>query len=273
MTDDVELWRAYRRSRDPVLRDRLIEKHLVLVRYAAGWMAGRLPSHLRLDDLYSAGTLGFLDAIEDYDPERGVEFATYAAPRIRGAIFDELRRLDCVPRRIRRRIRDAQRAIDALTRRLDREPTDEEIAAELDIGIEDYQRLLSEGVTLFSLDTPPTDGSGDSPLDTLADRAQPCPLDALETKELGAMLGHLIDGLPVRERQVLALYYHEELSMHEVGKVLGITESRVSQIHSSAILRLRAVLRRQRGQAADLGRGPVAPLGARMARARGGRMS
>jgi RNA polymerase sigma factor for flagellar operon FliA len=250
---ELELWRAWRRTNDPRLRERLIERYLPLVKSVAAWVAGRLPSHLRLDDLYSAGMLGFLDAIEHYDPEVGVAFATYADARIRGAIFDDLRRLDCVPRRVRRQIRDAQQAFDRLCQRLDREPAEEEIAAELGIDVAQYRRLLDEGVTLVPLDAPP--GRLDEPgqvRDTVADAGLPDPLLALESKERRVRLGRIIDGLPERERQVLALYYFEELTMAEVGKVLGVTESRVSQIHSSAVMRLRNALRRHRLNAADL---------------------
>lgn len=254
MISDVELWRAYRGSKDPALRDQLLEKHLGLVKYAAAWVAGRLPSHLRLDDLYSAGMLGFLDAVENYDPDRNVEFGAYATPRIRGAIFDELRRLDVVPRRVRRRLREAQRAVEALSQRLDREPTDEEIAAELHLEVAEYRRLLNEGVTLLSLDgTAGHRDEGLTPLDVLEDESAPSPLAALEARERREILGRVIDGLPEKERQVLALYYYEELTMQEVGKVLGVSESRVSQIHSSAVLRLRVSLRRHRLAAAALG--------------------
>jgi len=253
MTRDIELWRAYRRSNDPRLRDELVEKNLGVVKYTAAWVAGRLPTHLRLDDLYSAGMLGFLDAVENYDPERGVEFSSYASPRIRGAIFDDLRRLDCVPRRVRRRIRDVQRAIDSLMQRLDRDPTDEEIAEELHIEVADYRRVLGEGVVLFPLDASGgSDHEGATALDTVEDTSAPNPLLELETKERRAILARIIDTLPEKERQVLALYYYEELTMQEVGKVLGVTESRVSQIHSSAVLRLRAGLKRDRVHAGDL---------------------
>lgn len=254
MIADFALWVSYRQTRSTALRDQIIEKHLVLVKYAAARIAGRLPSHLRMDDLYSAGLMGFLDALEDYDPERGVEFSAYANPRIRGAIFDELRRLDCVPRRVRRRIREAERAIDTLTQRLDRQPTDDEIAAELGIDLAAYQRLLGEGVTLLSLEgAPSSHAEGLSPMDTLEDSDVASPFEALEAKERREILGRIIDRLPEKERQVLALYYYEELTMHEVGRVLGVTESRVSQLHSSAVLRLRAALRRHRVDPGDLG--------------------
>ncbi|HYE94204.1 MAG TPA: FliA/WhiG family RNA polymerase sigma factor [Terriglobales bacterium] len=244
MIQDLEVWRGYRRTRDPAVRDTLVEKHLVLVKYAAARVAGRLPSHFRLDDLYSAGLVGFLAAIDDYDPERNVEFGAYASRRIRGAILDELRRLDCVPRRVRRLAREAARAIGILTQRLGRSPTDEEIAGEMGLDPDAYREWLSEGVTLISLDADADSEHGASVMDALEDPDTPDPVQALEGAERRALLGKLIDKLPPRERQVVSLYYHEELTMLEIGKVLGITESRVSQIHSSAILRLQASLRR-----------------------------
>jgi RNA polymerase sigma factor for flagellar operon FliA len=246
MTEDRALFVEYRRTRSTEVREPLVERHLPLVKYAAAWVAGRLPSHLRLDDLYSAGMLGFLDALEHYDPDRGVPFAAYASPRIRGAILDELRRVDCVPRRVRRKLRDAERAMEALARELDRPPTDEEMAARLGVEVADYRRLLGEGVTLVSLDGATRDDERGVILEALVDGSLPSPLGALEAREQRRWLGRLIDGLPERERQVLALYYYEELTMQDIGAVLGVTESRVSQIHSAAVLRLRAALRRQR---------------------------
>jgi RNA polymerase sigma factor for flagellar operon FliA len=246
VTADADAWREYRRSRDPALRDSLIEKHLVLVKYAAARIAGRLPSHFRMDDLYSAGLMGFLAAVEDYDPERNVEFGAYAGPRIRGAILDELRRLDCVPRRVRRLAREAAHAVGILYQRLGRHPLDEEIAAEMGVDVGVYLRLLTEGVTLLSLDeAAPGEDSG-APVDSIEDTAVPDPLAALEATERRAVVARLLDRLPERERQAMELYYYEELTMQEVGAVLGITESRVSQIHSSAILRLQTALRRER---------------------------
>jgi RNA polymerase sigma factor for flagellar operon FliA len=249
----LDLWRAYRRTKDSALRDQLIEADLPLVKYVAARIASRLPKHLRLDDLYSAGLLGYLAAVEDFDPERGVQFAAYATHRVRGAIFDELRRLDWVPRGVRERIRDTQRAIDTLLQRLDRHPTDEEIAAELGIETEAYRKSLSDGVTLVSLtSTAGAEGDGPALSDNVEDTVTPDPLSTLAEEERRAILGRLIDRLPERERHVLSLYYHEELTMREVGAVLGVTESRVSQLHSSAVQRLTVMLRRQRLGAEEL---------------------
>jgi RNA polymerase sigma factor for flagellar operon FliA len=255
VTDDGVLWRDYRRTRLPALRDELVERHLGLVKYAAAWVAGRLPRHLGLDDLYAAGLVGFLAAVEDYDPDRGVAFSGYATPRIRGAIFDELRRLDCVPRRVRRRLRDLQRAVATLTQRLDRDPTEEEIARHLQIDVDEYRRLLGEGLTLTSLDALADDARGSTHADALEDTTVSNPLSRLEANDVRRRLGQLIDRLPPRDRQVLALYYYEELTMHEIGRVLGVTESRVSQIHSAALVRLRVALGRQRLRAADFAAG------------------
>ena len=245
MSEDIQAWREYRRTRDPELRDQLVERNLVLVKYAAARVAGRLPGHFRLDDLYSAGLVGFLAAIEDFDPDRNVEFGAYASQRIRGAIIDELRRLDVVPRRVRRLAREAAHAIGVLTQRLGRQPYEEEIAAEMKIDVSVYQRLLTEGVTLLSLDADVGGEHSAAPVDAIEDPSVPDPFVTLEGKERRAVLARFLEKLPEREQQVLALYYHEELTMHEVGAILGITESRVSQIHSSAILRLQAVVRRE----------------------------
>jgi RNA polymerase sigma factor for flagellar operon FliA len=250
--DSLELWRTYRRTKDAALRERLIEADLAVVKYVAVRIATRLPRHLRLDDLHSAGLLGYLAAVEDFDPERGVQFAAYASHRVRGAIFDELRRLDWVPRGARERIRDAERAIDRLTQRLDRHPTSEEVAQELGTTVEAYRASLADGVTLVSLSAAVSDADGPSVIDTLADPAAPDPLRALAESERREILGRIIDDLPEREKQVLALYYYEELNMREVGEVMGITESRVSQLHSSAIMRARSALRRQRLTAGEL---------------------
>src|SRR5262249_30123317 len=166
-----------------------------IVKYTAAWVAGRLPSHLHLDDLYSAGMLGFLGAIEDFDPDRSVEFTSYARPRIRGAIFDELRRLDCVPRRVRQQLREAEQASAELRHRLDREPTEQEVATQMGIELDEYRRLLGEGVTLFSLDAASSPAADVSVRDGFDDAATPDPLDAALADERRAVLGRLVEGL------------------------------------------------------------------------------
>ena len=267
MTTSPETWRAYRRSKDRALRDEIVEADLALVKRAAARIASRLPKHLRLDDLYSAGLVGYLAAVEDYDPERGVPFSAYAVHRVRGAIFDELRRLDWVPRGVRDRIRHTERAIATLYQRLDRQPTDEEIARELGVDVEAYRSGLADGVTLVSLSaTAAPDGEGAALVDYVRDTQVADPLRALAEEERRGVLGGLVDTLPPRERQVLALYYHEELTMREVGTVLGVTESRVSQLHSSAVHRLTVLLRRRRLGESDLRLPEPASSAARSAR-------
>ena len=180
-------------------------------------------------------------------------FSSYARHRIRGAIFDELRRLDWVPRGTRERMRDAQRAIDTLSGRLDRHPTDQEVAKELGIEPEAYRASLGEGITLVSLSAVGAPGNGEPTLmDSVEDVSAPDPFLAVAEQERRALLGRLIDDLPERERQALALYYYEELTMREIGTIMGVTESRVSQLHASAVLRLRMMLRRQRIGAGEL---------------------
>jgi RNA polymerase sigma factor FliA len=252
MTEDLELFREYRRTHADEVRDRIVERHMSAVRYAAASAAGRLPGHLRLDDLHSAGMLGFLDAIVHYDPDRGVPFAAYAAPRIRGAILDELRRLDCVPRRTRRKLREAQRATEALRQELGGEPTKAEVAARLGVDVADYERLLGADVTLVSLDASRHDEEPPgTTADVIAGSSLPSPLRVLDDLDQRRLLGQIIDRLPERERQVLALYYYEELTMQDIGRVLGVTESRVSQLHSSAMVHLQSALRRERRRTAE----------------------
>jgi RNA polymerase sigma factor for flagellar operon FliA len=252
MTADAALWLDYRRSRDSRLRDALVQKHLVLVKRVAARVASRLPSHIAMDDLFSAGLVGFLRAIEEYDPGRGVEFGAYAGQLIRGAIFDELRRLDWVPRGVRRRLREAERAMEALARRLGRAPTDAEVADELGMDVEQYGRLLGEGGALLSLDAPLAREDGVSAVESVMDPDTPSPFNLLAARERQALLARAIERLPRKEGEVLALYYYEELTMQEIGQALGVSESRVSQIHSSAILRLRVAFRRARVGAGEL---------------------
>jgi len=175
-----------------------------------------------------------------------VSFSSYASHRIRGAIFDELRRLDWVPRGTRERMRNAQRAIDTLSRRLVRPPTDQEVAKELGIETEAYRASFSKAITLVSLSAAGGSDTGEpSLMDSVEDATSPDPFFTLAERERRAMLARLMDGLPERERQVLALYYYEDLTMREVGTALRVTESRVSQLHTSAVLRLRVMLRKQ----------------------------
>ena len=248
----MALWRQFRVSRDPDIRDTLICHYVGLVRKVAGRLSLRLPPHVDLDDLEAAGVPGLLAAVETYDPEKDVEFAAYAHARIRGAILDELRSLDPLPRSLREKARQIERAIAVLEQRLLRAPTDEEVADHLSMPLEAYHQVLHElrGGLHVSLDRgwgnsqEDEDGDGAAPL-VLEGRA-PTPWQALALKERQALLGTIIDELPRSERIVLSLYYYEELTMKEIGAVLEVSESRVSQIHSAALLRIRSRLQRRK---------------------------
>jgi RNA polymerase sigma factor FliA len=242
------LWREYRAKQDEGLRDRLILTYAPLVKYVAGRLGSGLPAHVDDEDLVSYGLLGLIGAIERYDPDRDVKFETYAIARIRGAIIDELRALDWVPRSVRSRARDIERAIGELEAKFGRVPTDEEIAGKLGVTEEELDESLSEisRSSIAALDELWTIGgsSGDQValIDTIEDTEAPDPQGALSQTELREAIADAIARLPEREKLVVTLYYYEELTLREIGEVLGVTESRVSQLHTKAILRLKARL-------------------------------
>jgi RNA polymerase sigma factor for flagellar operon FliA len=242
------LWREYRANGNPAIRDRLIVTYAPLVKYVAGRLGSGLPAHVDDEDLVSYGLLGLIGAIERYDPDRDVKFETYAIARIRGAIIDELRALDWVPRSVRSRARDIERAIAELEAKLARVPTDEEIAAKLGLTTEELDESLSEigRSSIAALDELWTisGSSGDQValIDTIEDPEAPDPQGSLSQTELREAIADSIARLPEREKLVVTLYYYEELTLREIGEVLGVTESRVSQLHTKAILRLKARL-------------------------------
>jgi RNA polymerase sigma factor for flagellar operon FliA len=217
-----------------------------LVKYVAGRMGSGLPAHVEEADLISYGLVGLISAIERYEPEREIKFETYAIPRIRGAIIDELRALDWVPRSVRARAREIEKANVKLEHRLQRAPTDEEIAEELGIELDEFQESLIQisNSTIAALDELWTvsDSSGDqvSLLDTLHDPSAPDPAKVMDATDLKDRVADAIARLPEREKLVIALYYYENLTLREIGEVLGVTESRISQLHTKAVLRLRA---------------------------------
>ncbi len=251
---DRDLWQRYRREKDPAVREELIARYIYLVKYVAGRMAARLPSHVDIGDLTSAGLMGFLTAMDAYDPDREVDFPTYALNRIRGAILDELRGLDWAPRFLRKKARAVERALASLEQMFQRSPNEAEVAAHLQVSVPEYREMLSEvsGATLLSLDEGWDEGGDGTPRHPVRDPAEPDPFTHLAVKERRSILGRLIEGLPDQERIVLSLYYYDELTMKEIGRVLDISESRVSQIHAAAVLRLRARLGRNRLEARDL---------------------
>jgi RNA polymerase sigma factor FliA len=246
-TDSRALWLEYRRTRDKALRDRLIITYAPLVKYVAGRLGSGLPAHVEEADLVSYGLLGLMSAIDRYDPDRDIKFETYAIARIRGSIIDELRTLDWVPRSVRSRARSIERAIRELEAKLARAPTDAEIAARLGISTDELEESLIDisRSSIAALDELwSTAGEGDqvSLLEMLEDPESVKPADALDETEVREALAEAISRLPEREKLVVTLYYYEELTLREIGEVLGVTESRVSQLHTKAILRLRSRL-------------------------------
>ncbi len=258
MMDDVRArWRRYRSTRDPDLRDAFICEHIELVRKVASRLALRLPPHVNLDDLEGAGIPGLLEAVDTYDPEKDVEFAAYAQARIRGAILDELRRLDPLPRSVREKARRIERATAVLQQQLLRPPTDEEVASYLFMALPEYHSVLQglRGGLQVSLDATRGGGPGDEDEEgapPMLEGQAPNPWQALASKERQRILGAAIEELPDGERLVLSLYYSDELTMKEIGAVLEVSESRVSQIHRAALLRIRSRLRRRRLYPEDL---------------------
>jgi RNA polymerase sigma factor FliA len=241
------LWQEYRDSKDQELRDRLILTYAPLVKFVAGRVGASLPAHVDEQDLVSYGLLGLIGAIERFDPSREIKFETFAMARIRGAIIDELRSLDWVPRSVRTRARQIERAIAALEKELMRAPTDEEIAKKLGVSEGELDDSLleisrSSVAALDELWSPSAGGDSIALIDTIEDEAGPDPEFSLEQTEVKEALAEAISDLPEREKLVVTLYYYEELTLREIGEVLGVTESRVSQLHTKAILRMKAHL-------------------------------
>jgi RNA polymerase sigma factor for flagellar operon FliA len=246
--DVLTLWRKYRANRDRALRDRLILTYAPLVKFVAGRLGSGLPAHVDEGDLVSYGLLGLIGAIERYDPDRDVKFETYAIARIKGSVIDELRAMDWVPRSVRARARDIERAIGELEAQSGRAPSEEEIAAKLGVSQDELGENLLEisRSSLAALDelwtVSSTGGDQVALIDTIEDTQGPEPQAALAQTEMREALGEAIARLPEREKLVVTLYYYEELTLREIGEVLGVTESRVSQLHTKAILRLKARL-------------------------------
>ena len=230
-TELDELWSEYKATGDPAVRDRLILQYAPLVKYVAGRIRSGLPASVDQADLVSEGVIGLMDAIEKFEPERRLQFQTYAVPRIRGAIIDGLRAVDWVPRSVRDKVRDIERAQVALETRLGRTATDQEIADELRIGLRELRETYAR-VSFTSLAT--VDELG------VTDELAPTASDVLENDETRNSLLHCVRDLAERDRIIIALYYFEGLTLAEIGMVLQVSESRVSQLHTRATLALRA---------------------------------
>lgn len=252
------LWQNYLSSKSPAAREAIILRYAPLVKYVAGRVAIGLPSNVEFDDLVSYGVFGLMDAIEKFDPSRGIKFETYAIARIRGSILDGLRSNDWVPRSVRQKARELERTCAELENRLGRSATDQEICEAMDVSMQDFFQLLSEVscTTLSSLDELWMVNSNDDDsvrvLDLIRNDDSEDPLLHVELEEVKTTLANAIDCLPERERMVIALYYYEGLTLKEIGEIMEISESRVSQIHTKAIFRLRGRLSRWHKSAAEV---------------------
>lgn len=243
--EDMQLWQEYKATGKEKIREKLIVKYAPFVKYVAGKIFVNLPSNIEFDDLVSYGILGLIDAIEKFDIDRNIKFKTYAKTRIRGAIFDELRVLDWTPRSIRQKARKLEKAYAKLESKLGRAARDEEVAEYLGISVHELHNLFNETKKslLLSLDELfYDDEEGASRLDFVEDKKSDNPQSKIEQSEIRDILAESINRLSERERLVVTLYYYEDLTSKEIGRILGVSDSRISQLHTKAILRLRGRL-------------------------------
>lgn len=245
--DELELWREYRTSKNPEIRSYIVEKYSPLVKHVAGRIAIGMPQNVEFEDLVSYGVFGLLDAIEKFDPSREIKFKTYAMTRIRGSIFDELRSVDWIPRSIRQKAKQLEQIIGMLENKEGKKVDDEEIAKELGISMEEYNTLLSKisGTTLVSLNDIWFLGDENdevSFMETLESPMNLNPDNIIEKEEIKNVIVEAIKTLPDKEKKVIVLYYYEDLTLKEIGEVLEVTESRISQLHTKAVSRLRSKL-------------------------------
>jgi len=244
----ADTWRRYKRTGDHSARNKLILAYAPIVKYVAGQMASRMPAHVELPDLISYGMSGLIQAVERFDPERGIKFESYAGTRIRGSIFDGLRSLDWVPRSVRGEAREIEKATVELSTRLHRIPTDAELAAKMSMEPEELDASLQRvgDARMVALDQPwdvnESDGFETTLLETIPDRDAADPAVSAAAAELRERIADAILHLPERERAVLGLRYHQDLRFAEIGEIMGVTESRISQLHAKAVLQIRALL-------------------------------
>jgi RNA polymerase sigma factor for flagellar operon FliA len=242
----ADLWGRYVVDRDTALRDRLILHYAPLVKYVAGRVGSGLPAHVEQADLVSYGTFGLIDAITRFEPSREIKFESYAMSRIRGAIIDELRSTDWIPRSVRMKARQFEKTVAALESRLHRSPTEEEIADEMEMDVEEIRKFLGQLslVNVVALDELLVDDDGSAPrlVDTLQDSSALDPQAMAEHGEARQLLARAVEQLPEREKVVVSLYYFEGLTLADIGRVLGVTESRICQLHTKAVLHLRGKL-------------------------------
>ncbi|MDR1788346.1 MAG: RNA polymerase sigma factor WhiG [Treponema sp.] len=252
-TEDTEddRWREYYKTRDPALREAFIKQYAPLVKYVAGKIAVTMPHSVEYDDLVGFGVFGLLDAIDKFDPDKKVKFKTYAVTRIRGAIFDELRSIDWVPRSVRQTAKELESTIGSLEARLGKPATDQEIAAEMGLSDSDYQKMMRKvsGASIVSMNDVWFTGDDNDKISVVDSLEAPSSLNPeviAERDEIRRVISEALSELPDKEKKILVLYYYEDLTLKEIGQVLEVTESRVSQLHTKAILRLRGKLKNSR---------------------------
>lgn len=242
--NELEYWRKYKKKKTTALREALIKKYAPLVKYVAGKIAMSMPENIDFNDLVSDGSFGLIDAVEKYDPDRDIKFKTYAVTRIRGAIFDALRSRDWVPRSMRKKAKEIERAVQILEAKFGRDVSDDEVAKEIGMDMDEYQKVMkriteSSVVSLNDVYYTGDDSDEISFADTLAGPEGLNPDILAERDEIRGTIVEALKTLPEKEKQVLILYYYEDLTLKEIGAVLNVTESRVSQLHTKAIQELR----------------------------------
>jgi len=244
---EKDLWQEYRNSADQTIRDAIVKQYAPLVKYVAGKVSVGMPQNVDFDDLVGFGIFGLFDAIEKFDPDKHVKFKTYAVTRIRGAIFDELRTIDWVPRSVRQKTREIDETVQHLEAKLGRSASDGEVAGEMGMSLEQYNQMMLKvsGTSMLSLNDVWYTGEDNDKISIAENIESPDSLrpDAIAEKdELRRVIVDAINEIPEKEKKVLVLYYYEDLTLKEIGKVLDVTESRISQLHTKAISRLKTKL-------------------------------
>lgn len=245
--EENKLWREFKKTKSSALRDKFIRQYMPLVKYVAGKVSVGLPASIEYDDLVGFGQFGLLDAITKFDPDKGVKFKTYAVTRIRGAIFDEMRQLDWVPRSVRQKSKEIEDTIGDLESRLGRPATDAEVAQEMNMTESEFQQTVMKvsGTSVLSLNDVWYSGDDNDHMsigDSIESPSSLNPDVQVEREEIRKVIIEAINELPEKEKMVIVLYYHEDLTFKEIGQVLDVSESRISQLHTKANLRLRAKL-------------------------------
>jgi RNA polymerase sigma factor for flagellar operon FliA len=247
---NIEIWEQWKQTRSPEAKNRLVEAYLPLVEYVSSRLSIGLPNNVAREDLVSYGIMGLIDAIEKFDMERGLQFETYASWRIRGAILDALRQGDWVPRSVREKAKRIEEAYGVLEQRHLRSVTDEEVSEYLNVTPEEFRQMLLDVsvTTIFSLEDPIKDEEAETRLNTLVDDKALKPESTIHRQYLKEMLSKAIGRLTDKERTVVSLFYYEELSLSEIAEVMSLSPSRISQLHSKALLRLKGVLSSSKSQ-------------------------